>query len=935
MEKKFFAFISYSHKDEEWAVWFQHELENYHLPSELGKRKKMPKDFRPVFRDSDELKSGNLERQINEALASSAYLVVICSPNSAQSTYVKAEIEEFIKLGHKKSGKTRKNSNIDKIFPFIVEGIPNSGDEKTECFPEPLRLLSKEQQRIGGNVNEGANVGQASREKAFVKVLAGMLPPEVKFPMLWNRYELDKIEKERKEREQKVRLQTAISCFVAEKATTLTKQGNSFLATAAILEMLRSGTGIMTPEVERSLRMSMNLRTGVIIHDATVECAVPLLDGERIATVAGTEVCVYLLKNGALLKRLPIQGSRPTHVPRMLVPIPDSDKLLFTHARGFYVIDLDKGADYKNSLGSWQIGDATVDGEPRLHLFHCVVVSADGSFALAATNIKGSGYGAFIHRIDLKDIGNATHLNTEILMDADTFPPLSHNTVRSLALSPDGNTLALALCSGAKVYLWSLPERACMLETECPNVSQIAYSNDGKLMLTVAEKGLLEIRLAENPKEVLKSAIHEVGSTKTAQFSPDGKWVLLGGKSSTKDQQGNLALCDISGQDVVVHHPFVNEDTINNLAMDASGRFLITASDDRTTKICSLSSLLTPDTREPVATSSVEKGYFVKMAFPDKGDSLFVALSDIKTEGSVLQLRDAASLAIRKEWYVPLNRFDFFSVNHEGSEIRTQDRYRYMCIVDIEQEKPMCFDVTYQTYFMDVVYGEKGLKYQLARQDDVFQNDRLVNKVYVLTGDGSAILTNIETSYSKRDYAFDKEGNLVALFSPIGQIVVARLCDGKAMAKLECPNAQWGSMCFSSDNKYLLGPKDNMTLGIWDTKKWKPLHDGFHFQRKHHGNRPSLDCSPDGEYLVGGFPDGDVVIWHILSGMVVDRFSIKCNYLMDVKFNPNPQRMSLTAIHDGTVDVYEWKTLDNLLDDALKTQTARTLSEEERKIFHL
>ena len=60
MEKKFFAFISYSHKDEEWAVWFQHELENYHLPSELGKRKKMPKDFRPVFRDSDELKSGNL-----------------------------------------------------------------------------------------------------------------------------------------------------------------------------------------------------------------------------------------------------------------------------------------------------------------------------------------------------------------------------------------------------------------------------------------------------------------------------------------------------------------------------------------------------------------------------------------------------------------------------------------------------------------------------------------------------------------------------------------------------------------------------------------------------------------------------------------------------------------------------------------------------------
>ncbi len=53
-KKKYFAFISYSHKDSELAKWLQHEFEYYELPATLFNERKdlhkenLPESFRPV-----------------------------------------------------------------------------------------------------------------------------------------------------------------------------------------------------------------------------------------------------------------------------------------------------------------------------------------------------------------------------------------------------------------------------------------------------------------------------------------------------------------------------------------------------------------------------------------------------------------------------------------------------------------------------------------------------------------------------------------------------------------------------------------------------------------------------------------------------------------------------------------------------------------------
>lgn len=316
-EKKYFAFISYKREDEEWAKWFQNELENYHLPTNLNGREQVieampeafrpPKEFRPIFRDIDELKSGNLPDQIYNALAASLHLVVICSTHLAdddKATWVNKEINDFIEIG-KKEGV----DNVKHIFPFIVDGNPHDKYGR-ECFPKALRSLAKEQERIGGNVNEGGDVSEVNRERAFVKVLSGMLPDFVTFDMLWNRYDRDKMERERKEKEERDKLLSIQSKYISEKAMKLIADGDSYLARRLAIEVLPKNTSDperpLVLEAEVLLRKSLEHQTAILRgHTHSAMVSITDKDKSRIYSIgADGYLCVWDISSGALLHRV-------------------------------------------------------------------------------------------------------------------------------------------------------------------------------------------------------------------------------------------------------------------------------------------------------------------------------------------------------------------------------------------------------------------------------------------------------------------------------------------------------------------------------------------------------------------------------------------------------------------------------------------------------
>nr|WP_298897152.1 toll/interleukin-1 receptor domain-containing protein [uncultured Altererythrobacter sp.] len=124
------AFISYSWADAKWGKWLQQAVETYRTPKALIEKhagmREIPARLTPLFKDREEQAAGaSIGASIEAALADSEYLIVICSPQSAQSQWVNHEIAWF-----------KTNRNPDKILALIVDGEP--GDAERECFPKAL-----------------------------------------------------------------------------------------------------------------------------------------------------------------------------------------------------------------------------------------------------------------------------------------------------------------------------------------------------------------------------------------------------------------------------------------------------------------------------------------------------------------------------------------------------------------------------------------------------------------------------------------------------------------------------------------------------------------------------------------------------------------------------------------------------------------------------
>ena len=97
-ERQYIAFISYRHKPHDQAVAraLHRRIEHYVIPKELRRE---PGSKKPglVFRDQDELPvTDSLTDHIRQALDHSQFLIVVCSPDTPASVWVRREISYFL-----------------------------------------------------------------------------------------------------------------------------------------------------------------------------------------------------------------------------------------------------------------------------------------------------------------------------------------------------------------------------------------------------------------------------------------------------------------------------------------------------------------------------------------------------------------------------------------------------------------------------------------------------------------------------------------------------------------------------------------------------------------------------------------------------------------------------------------------------------------------
>ncbi len=127
---KYDAFISYSHGgiDQFVAENLHKKMETFKLPKNIKNKTNGRTKISRVFRDQEELPlASNLGDPIRDALESSEWLVVICSPRLRESKWCQTEIETFISM-----------HGIDKVLAVLVEGEPS------DSFPEQLLYKTEE-----------------------------------------------------------------------------------------------------------------------------------------------------------------------------------------------------------------------------------------------------------------------------------------------------------------------------------------------------------------------------------------------------------------------------------------------------------------------------------------------------------------------------------------------------------------------------------------------------------------------------------------------------------------------------------------------------------------------------------------------------------------------------------------------------------------------
>ena len=170
------AFISYSQQDKVWGRRIHTWLETYRLPADAMLHRSRDRKLGRFFRDDEDMAAAaNIAEIVRNALDCAEALIVICSPSSAQSKWVNAEIQHY-----------RRTGRSNKVFAVIIDGVPNSGDPETECFPPALRAAGDPDDPHALPIEPmGLDVRKEGQARVCARLAAGLLGAD--FDELWQR----------------------------------------------------------------------------------------------------------------------------------------------------------------------------------------------------------------------------------------------------------------------------------------------------------------------------------------------------------------------------------------------------------------------------------------------------------------------------------------------------------------------------------------------------------------------------------------------------------------------------------------------------------------------------------------------------------------------------------------------------------------------------
>ena len=902
--KQYYAFISYKRDDQKWAEWLQEKLEHYKLPSNLNGRDSLPKEIRPVFRDKSELAAGVLADEIQKALDNSKYLIVICSPHSAKSEWVNKEVQAFID-----SGRT------DKIIPFIIEGVPNSNNDETECFPKAIRELPAEDELLGVNINE------MGRDAAAVKVVAQMFG--LRFDDLWQRHE----------REKKRRRNWIITASVAAFLVMVGIAGWIWHQNVKLKEkdwkMMESQSRFVSEkvysEISNNPDLAQNIATVILPKDIENPDRPYTAEAERVLRKTFEyKPCIVKSYNNSLYAdaRFSEDGTKFMNRRRwdMLHPT-------------LVILDANTGIELQRIESSdYGCADIRIDGKQAImmndSIFKIVDVETGAEIRTfdQYKNIETVVYYrddivvVFDKQEQLFTINVATGQELDIGYGKSIFFNVSPNGQKSFYYEHNSNeteTINIVDINNGETHSWIVDEIF---------VSGI-LSYDGKLLLTSLERGEMAMWDVETGKKLKTMNLSDGKPTLPLALSPDGKFlatVYVNGIVKVWDVE-TLSVVDVFG----LGGTFIN---------DVHGTF---SPDGKKLAVCydNIIKIVEIETNE---TSNV-------IAKVDGVTDDYIKSEIIMDHNNLIYYN-----------YYEENNYYIFNITKQNGKQRIKKPnevlldYKYRFYKTDNHTITICDDASGDTLYSlvsdNIIKGEERshdgdlvclLSYDVVTHNTSGQANVDVSMFDIETGDRKRHLQknlDVDGTYIAIG-GFSYDNRYIALL--YGDLfydeviargfVIINLETGDEIANIVSNNID-NRVYFSPDGSYVLTYSDMYVYGnvveIRDAKSGAKITeiDGSVFGR--------YPFSPDGCHILSKIDEKKFNVYDVKTGGCVYTIERDNDVMSGASFTDDGRHI-ITVSTNGDICQYDFPPLQDLIDQTRERFKNRPLTEEERKMYYL